>query len=28
LEEFDPDNSGDIDYITWSMMLSPKVSLE
>jgi hypothetical protein len=24
-EEFDPDNSGNIDYITWSMMLSPKV---
>ncbi|KAL3909642.1 MAG: hypothetical protein SGILL_008007, partial [Bacillariaceae sp.] len=24
LEEFDPDNSGYIDYITWSMMLSPK----
>jgi hypothetical protein len=24
-EEFDPDSSGNIDYITWSMMLSPKV---
>ncbi|KAG7368746.1 proline dehydrogenase [Nitzschia inconspicua] len=23
-EEFDPDNSGMIDYITWSMMLSPR----
>ena len=23
-EEFDPDNTGNIDYITWSMMLSPK----
>ena len=27
-EEFDPDNSGMIDYITWSMMLSPRVRPE
>eukprot|EP00529_Nitzschia_sp_RCC80_P010534 CAMPEP_0113484784 /NCGR_PEP_ID=MMETSP0014_2-20120614/24145_1 /TAXON_ID=2857 /ORGANISM="Nitzschia sp." /LENGTH=633 /DNA_ID=CAMNT_0000378407 /DNA_START=243 /DNA_END=2141 /DNA_ORIENTATION=- /assembly_acc=CAM_ASM_000159 len=24
LDEFDPDNTGQIDYITWSMMLGPK----
>ena len=24
-EEFDPLNTGNIDYITWSMMLAPSV---
>jgi proline dehydrogenase len=24
LEEFDPDNTGNVDYLTWSMKLSPR----